>query len=68
VLCATHASPWRRPLTETRAARAGGAGVTAAAAKKAAPKDAISQSSYEAGRAALLTTRQRQNDNIAGIA
>jgi len=58
----------RRPLTEARPARAGGAAVTAAAAKKAAPKDAIPQSSYDAGRVALLTIRRRQNDNIAGIA
>jgi len=28
----------------------------------------MSQSSFDAGRAALLTSLQRQNDNIAGIA
>jgi len=68
VLCATHASSWRRPLAETRAARAAGGAVTAAAAKQASPEDAISQSSYDTGQAALLSTLKQQNDTIAGIA
>jgi len=44
----------------------GGAG-TASAAKTASPKDAISQSSYEAGRAESLATLKQRRDNITGI-
>jgi len=68
VVYATHASSRRRQLTETHAPRAIGGAVTAAAAKKASPKDVISQSGHDAGRATLLTTRKQQNNNIAGSA
>jgi len=44
----------------------GGAG-TASAAKTASPKDAISQSSYDTGRAELLAVLKQQRDNITGI-